>query len=419
MPRSLRIIFGLFFSIKCCIGVNLTGGDISGCEASKGCFFGDDTVIACVFNGTSGYIFAAWNDKTDGHIDREATWRYIDPSSIGVINSDMKCSGRWRFQPRPSITNAPEYIMNLSSPSYSFHILFARGYADRYSAELMGHSITDGSGFPWISKDTITFCQDGQCSLNGTDEIQFPQGAHQSAIPRIVKHFVAAGHAIFMMGSFWIFAGPAILTARYLKCQKSSCWYGTHGIFMIIVFILVTIAFFGNFYQAEWRLFTCSTLCVYEDYVKFVHTIVGIFTYVCVCLQVIVGIFRPKKESSKRPCANWFHTGVGIMAWIGGSTACVLGCHLGKTGLYEFGLYPQHVMTVVIGTFIMVAFLCEVSSRRNKYIPEGVKRPEGPSGGCNSFSVFLVIVYSVVAVLAVALLTVFLFSIMYTRGFRW
>ena len=375
----------------------------------------------CVVNGSYGYIFAAWNDKTRGYLDRDATTRYIDPTSVGTTNSDMRCSGRWRFQPRPNTTNSAEHIYDLSSSNYAFHFLFARGYVNAYSGDPISHPITDGSGFPWISTNTIKFCQAvNNCNISETTQLQTLNQAHQSAIPRLVKHFIAVGHGIFMMSAFWIFAGTGILTSRYLKCQKSSCWYGTHGILMICVFILVTVAFFGNFYQAEWRVFGCSTLCNYDEYIKFVHTIVGIFTYVCICLQVIVGIFRPKKDSPARPAVNWFHTGVGFMAWVGGSTACVLGCQLGKTGLYDgYGQYPQHAMTIVIATFIGVAFLCEVSSRRSTYIPDGIKRPEGPSGGCNGFSVFLVLIYLVVAVLMVAVVTYLLINIMYNRGFRW
>lgn len=120
-------------------------------------------------------------------------------------------------------------------------------------------------------------------------------------------------------------AGPAILIARYLKCPKSSAWFQLHRILMVLVFILVNLAFYGILYQANWNVFTCSTLCNYEQYVKQVHTIAGFCVYILLWFQVLFGMFRPGKTSTIRWCFNWFHSCCGLVTWIGASTCCILG----------------------------------------------------------------------------------------------
>ena len=339
-------------------------------------------------------------------------------------NGEMRCSGFWSFRPTAPLLE-PSHIFTLSDPAYSFHFLFVRGYADQYSGAISGHDITDSTAFPWISSTSIQFCQSPTSCSGSSNQSQLAtlSKAHQSAIPRQVKHMVAGLHAIIMMASWWCIAGPSILIARYLRCPKTSCWFQLHRVLMILVFLLVSAAFFGILYQAEWRVFTCSFVCDYEAYAKQIHTIIGFCVYILLWFQVLFGIFRPSKTSSIRHCYNWFHSCCGIVSWIGASTCCILGIHLGKTGLsYGWGRNSEHLMTIIVGSFFVCAIVCEFSSRRNKYKPENDDKvravDESSGGGFNCCSLFFVLAYFFISVAAVALLSAMLISTYLQRGFK-
>uniref|UniRef100_A0A914PQL2 ascorbate ferrireductase (transmembrane) n=1 Tax=Panagrolaimus davidi TaxID=227884 RepID=A0A914PQL2_9BILA len=249
-------------------------------------------------------------------------------------NGGMRCSGLWSFKPTSAIKE-PSHIYDLSNPNYNFYLLFVRGFADPYSGEIAGHVTADNSAFPWISSTSLQFCQSATI-CNGssmTSQLMSLNQSHQSAIPISIKHFIAVLHAVFMMTAWFCIAGPSILIVRYLKCEKTSCWFQLHRILMISVFILVTAAFFGIFYQAEWKIFTCSFVCDQVAFSKQVHTIAGFCVYILLCFQVFCGIFRPGKRSSIRYYFNWIHTCSGFVAWILAATCCVLVIQLGKTGL--------------------------------------------------------------------------------------
>uniref|UniRef100_A0AC34FZ93 Cytochrome b561 domain-containing protein n=1 Tax=Panagrolaimus sp. ES5 TaxID=591445 RepID=A0AC34FZ93_9BILA len=350
---------------------------------------GDDTAIACVIIGGVGKVYAAWNDKTRGYLQRDATPKMISNSSATFVNGDMRCTGLWSFKPTSALKE-PSHILDLSNPNYNFHFLFVRGFADPNSGELAGHDITDSSAFPWISSIPIQFCQSAS-TCNGssiTSQLITLNQSHQSGIPRLIKHTIALLHAIFMMTAWFCIAG---------KCTL-------HRILMILVFILVTAAFFGILYQAEWKIFMCSFQCDHEAFSKQVHTIAGICVYILLCFQVLCGICRPGKTSSIRHIFNWIHTVSGFTAWIAAATCCVLGIELGKTGFHYYpngGKWPEIIMLVIIVSFIICAIICEISSRRNKYMPEvddKVRNMEESKDGFNCCTLFFVLAYICISI---------------------
>uniref|UniRef100_A0A7E4V6J1 Cytochrome b561 domain-containing protein n=1 Tax=Panagrellus redivivus TaxID=6233 RepID=A0A7E4V6J1_PANRE len=374
---------------------------------------GKDTFITCVNNNTGGYVFAGYTDNWDATLDREATYKILTNTSQTYIDGTVYCSGRWNFGGLANVTNR-ERFFSFSNMVNQFHIFIVRGYANPLSAELVAHSTADGSDFPWISSDAINFCTNTSCNINITS-------AHQSQPTRMVKQTVASFHGLVMMAAWWSLIGPGILIARYLRCASTSAWFQLHRILVFIGFLATSAAFFGVFYEAGWVLyvFPCYDYCTYKDYSKQVHAILGIFVYACCWLQVLFGILRPGKTSTIRYCFNWFHRSIGLMAFTAASACCVIGVEIGKTGLsMGFGQYPYYFMIGSIGTFVGVAFICEVLSRRNSYEPAELEKPNSARSGCNGLSVILVLVYTGVSICCVIVLGYMLYQVYYGRGFR-
>jgi hypothetical protein len=57
---------------------------------------------------------------------------------------------------------------------------------------LYPHSLVDGEGFPWITKQTINFCSNPTCSI--PSPYVYVSDLHQSAISRSVMYSASVSH---------------------------------------------------------------------------------------------------------------------------------------------------------------------------------------------------------------------------------
>uniref|UniRef100_A0A914CGQ1 DOMON domain-containing protein n=1 Tax=Acrobeloides nanus TaxID=290746 RepID=A0A914CGQ1_9BILA len=108
-------------------------------------YMGDDTVITCFAsysnaNLTSterpGTILVSWNDHTENYILFQASQVILQVNQVGIQDSRFQCSGFWSFSGRKNIQMNPERTYDLSDPTMTWHILFARGTADVYTPSL-------------------------------------------------------------------------------------------------------------------------------------------------------------------------------------------------------------------------------------------------------------------------------------------
>uniref|UniRef100_A0A914DRP6 Uncharacterized protein n=1 Tax=Acrobeloides nanus TaxID=290746 RepID=A0A914DRP6_9BILA len=174
-------------------------------------FMGADTVITCITgndvspptsssintnltkrNQKPGNILVSWNDAFNNYIIFDASDSIIRVGNVGMQNSRIYCNGFWNFSGRKNI-RYPERTYDLSSPNMKWHILVARGTANRNTYALNGHSIVDGESFPWTTRDTINLCTRNGCGENFIP-YKYLKSAYQAYPLGIVTHKVAVSH---------------------------------------------------------------------------------------------------------------------------------------------------------------------------------------------------------------------------------
>uniref|UniRef100_A0A8R1DKG3 ascorbate ferrireductase (transmembrane) n=1 Tax=Caenorhabditis japonica TaxID=281687 RepID=A0A8R1DKG3_CAEJA len=191
----------------------------------------------------------------------------------------------------------------------AYHLLFARGSANKYTLEKDIHSTNDGTQFPWMSDQQVSFCRTNCSSPNLYHIGQMRQTYNVS---RYWRYRIAVWHGILLMFAWWVLCSTAILISRYFKplfprnkLLGTAVWFQLHRDMMILSVIIQVICVIFIFYQAGWVWYQCSYMCTSDDFAKKMHAITGFTATVLALLQPIFGFLRPSPTSSIRPFFNW------------------------------------------------------------------------------------------------------------------
>ncbi|KAI1712289.1 ferric-chelate reductase 1 [Ditylenchus destructor] len=337
-------------------------------------YMGDDTVISCTVDNTGyGTILLGWNDHTKNYLQFQATEVMLSSTTARLVGDRLECEGRLIFSGWDKV-ESPNRILDFRDGNNSHHLLFARGIADPRTHELKAHNMWDGDKFPWITVETIKFCNGSGGVCGGQGSMPWVTNMHQSGLPRSIRHSAAVSHGTLMTLSTFVLISTGILTARFGKAYHanvmgSALWFQLHRSCMFVAVIGMTGGIFLIYWQNHFSIFGCSTLCALEDYQKQVHAILGTIVYVMMLFQVIGGVLRPRLSSDWRTSWNWIHTVVGIFVLIAAAACCVLAIPLGKTGLsYFYAKTPNHIFMVTIVILLGSFALCEWFIHGHRYI---------------------------------------------------
>uniref|UniRef100_A0A8R1DKC0 ascorbate ferrireductase (transmembrane) n=1 Tax=Caenorhabditis japonica TaxID=281687 RepID=A0A8R1DKC0_CAEJA len=261
----------------------------------------------------------------------------------------------------------------------AYHLLFARGSANKYTLEKDIHSTNDGTQFPWMSDQQVSFCRTNCSSPNLYHIGQMRQTYNVS---RYWRYRIAVWHGILLMFAWWVLCSTAILISRYFKplfprnkLLGTAVWFQLHRDMMILSVIIQVICVIFIFYQAGWVWYQCSYMCTSDDFAKKMHAITGFTATVLALLQPIFGFLRPSPTSSIRPFFNWGHWFLGMFSWSVASATIILALPMGKTGLNRlYGHAPNWIVLAYILFFIacnLVLEIITITSNRNKI--EGIQ----------------------------------------------
>ncbi|KAI6185050.1 Cytochrome b561 domain-containing protein [Aphelenchoides bicaudatus] len=392
---------------------------------SKDAFMGDDMAFVCATNGTGqGEVYLVWNDHRQPERLYDATRAIISETQVSMADNRMNCQFKWTFAGIDKLLpRTLSKLYNLNNPQLPFTLFFVRGHADPDTLDLRPHSVADGLLFPFISLETVTFCEAGCGQASGMPWITKMQ---QAQIPQLQKQKIVISHAALMLISTFVLFPTAIMSARFnkdhlLRCCGIYVWFHIHWACNLLGFACVSAAFFAIFAQNFYKFFQCSRACTEHKeygiqtylYSKFdlvatlnqielnlmiqnnqtsfndskqsnissirndqtdcllsfdrqMHAIYGTICYSLMCIQVLMGLCRPKIISPSRPAFNLIHTFCG--------RACLLGTEMGKASLMFFGRYPWHIVWIGVYCALASFAICEWIVNRQGYLP---RNPDG------------------------------------------
>ncbi|KAI6229859.1 hypothetical protein M3Y99_01121400 [Aphelenchoides fujianensis] len=357
---------------------------------------GNDTVIVCAMNSTGGgSVYVAWNDYHRSIRQYEATKamigeatvqlqgnRRMHPDNQRTLAGDrMNCRAEWKFDGLATLGAADrKRIFDLKDPAANFFLLYARGPANPNTLDLGHHSFADGLLFPFVSSETVGFCESGCGQAAGHTWITV---MHQSEVPQVAKQKIAIAHATLMLISCFILHPTAVFSARFCKDHLTRCchvfvWFHVHWIcHFLATDHRLHVAFFTIYYQADFKPLPCSEACDDAAYYRRFHAVLGTIIYSFLCAQFLAGICRPNVAADSRKFWNWWHTFIGYMIWALSCTNAYMGIGMEKLGLVaSYGRWPTHVLTVGVVVTIVCFLLCEWIVHKEGYVARDPNRVE-------------------------------------------
>ncbi|CAL2033057.1 unnamed protein product [Caenorhabditis brenneri] len=339
----------------------------------------DDTVFECVVPHTGdGKVQISFNDETFNQVLPQASSVLLTEGTTSYVDGVLTCSAKLLLDNRPLISNDTQFMVH-DLETGSYHLLFARGSANKYTLEKDIHSTNDGQQFPWMSDERVSFCRTNCSSPNLYHIGEMRQTYNMS---RYWRYRIAVWHGILLMFAWWVLGSTAILISRYFKplfprnkLLGTAVWFQLHRDMMILSVIIQVICVVFIFYQAGWVWYQCSYMCTSDDFAKKMHAITGFTATVLALLQPVFGFLRPSPTSSIRPIFNWGHWFIGMFSWSVASATIVLALPMGKTGLNRiYGHVPNWIVLGYILFFIGCNLILEVitiASNKNKI--EGIQ----------------------------------------------
>ncbi|PNF24839.1 putative ferric-chelate reductase 1 [Cryptotermes secundus] len=284
---------------------------------------GEDSVVECVQDGTSGNsvnAYMSWNSGKDNK--RLTVQDGISLKNSSFVDGTIYC----KFM-RDPITNVENTEFNLAKDKY--HLLVAAG-----------SSVREGN---------VGYHDKGRAAA------ETRQSLADVSIVSVSSNLLLRLHGAFMIGAWIGAAGIGILLARYFKqtwvgnqlCGKDQ-WFAWHRMFMLLTWGLTIAAFVLIFLELkDWSA---------EDNP---HAILGCATTVLAFVQPIGAAFRPHPDSRRRPIFNWLHWLVGNVAHILGIVTIFFATKLTKAELPD---WMDWILVGYVAFHVAVHLILSISS---------------------------------------------------------
>ncbi|KDR19521.1 Putative ferric-chelate reductase 1-like protein, partial [Zootermopsis nevadensis] len=298
---------------------------------------GDDSVVECVHDGTSGNSVNAYMSWNSGKENR----RLKVQDGISLKNSSFVDGTIYCKFMRDPITNVENTEFNLAKDKY--HLLVAAG------SKVHGGNV----GYHDV----------------GRAAAEVSQSLADVSIASVSSNLLLRLHGAFMIGAWIGAAGIGILLARYFKqtwvgsqlCGKDQ-WFAWHRMFMVLTWGLTVAAFVLIFLELkDWSA---------EDNP---HAILGCATTAQAFVQPFGAAFRPHPDSRRRPIFNWLHWLIGNAAHILGIVTIFFATKLTKAELPDWmdwilvGYVAFHVAVHLILSIASIASERNHSKRVNSF----------------------------------------------------
>lgn len=351
---------------------------------SQDVIMGDDSVVECVHDGTSGNSVNAYMSWNFGRNNR----RLQVHDGIVLKNSSFVDGTIYCKFMRDAVTKVEDREYNLAKDKY--HLLIAAG-----------SSVREGNvGYHDVGRAAAEVSQ-------SLADVSIIAGS---------SNLLLRLHGAFMIGAWIGAAGIGILLARYFKqtwvgsqlCGKDQ-WFAWHRMFMLLTWGLTISAFVLIFVQLRgWSA---------EDNP---HAILGCATTALAFVQPIGAAFRPHPDSRRRPIFNWLHWLVGNVAHILGIVTIFFATKLTKAELPDWmdwilvGYVAFHVAVHLILSIASIVSERNNAKRVNSFPMKEMTNSRSPlhsperkqDSAHSCFRKFMLTVYILVILLLVAALII-------------
>lgn len=303
--------------------------------------WGEDVVLQCVHNGTSGRTSVFVGRSVDDH----TTVLEEDPKR-GIITEEGQIWGR-RLRCRFTVSTGA--IPNF--PEGYKHILMSRGGASNGISQKHGHGV-------------------GEIPVATPDEVSLQTTAN---VGNFARFSLVKAHGILMILAWAFFGTTGLLWTKYYKPMWPNkrfygerYWFVAHFNCMVMLVLLVVIAFIIIFVEVGG--YSKADYLPYEA-----HPILGIIIFCCILLNPIIALLRPAEDHKCRPVVNWIHWFFGTVAWCLAIPNMFIGMDFGKSMVPWWATW---ILCIYILYHIIVEITLEVhqccthkknKERRKKY----------------------------------------------------
>lgn len=304
--------------------------------------WGNDVVLQCVHNGTSGRTTVYTGKSFEDH----TTVLDVNPKQA-ILREEGQIWGR-RLRCRFDVSTG--YIEGF--PEGYKHILMSRGGASNGTAQKHGHGVGE---IPVATPDEVSL-QNRDTNIGG-----------------FARYSLVKAHGILMILAWAFFGTTGLLWTKYYKPMWPNkrfygerYWFVAHFNCMAMLVLLVVIAFIIIFVEVGG--YSKADYLPYEA-----HPILGIIIFCCILLNPIIALLRPAEDHKCRPVVNWIHWFFGTVAWCLAIPNMFIGMDFGKAMVPWWATW---ILCIYILYHIIVEITLEVhqccthkknKERRKKY----------------------------------------------------
>lgn len=305
--------------------------------------WGEDVVLQCVNNGTTGLTVVNVSRSYDDH-----SMQLLEPQAQYAV---QKQEGQmWGRRLRCRFTVIPGFIPDF--PEGFKHVLLSRGAASNGYTQRHGHGVGE---IPVATPDEVSL-QDNSANIGD-----------------YARYSLVKAHGILMILAWAFFGTTGLLWTKYYKTMWPNkrffgerYWFVVHFNCMSMLVLLVVIAFIIIFVEVGG--YSRADYLPYEA-----HPILGIIIFCCILLNPIIALLRPAEDHKCRPCVNWIHWFFGTVAWCLAIPNMFIGMDFGKAHVPWWATW---ILCIYILYHIIVEVTLEVhqccthkknKERRKKY----------------------------------------------------
>eukprot|EP01117_Protostelium_nocturnum_P012386 TRINITY_DN4570_c0_g1_i4.p1 TRINITY_DN4570_c0_g1~~TRINITY_DN4570_c0_g1_i4.p1 ORF type:complete len:548 (+),score=121.01 TRINITY_DN4570_c0_g1_i4:177-1820(+) len=187
--------------------------------------------------------------------------------------------------------------------------------------------------------------------------VNFNSGSLDDSVSETTRRKHAA-HGIIMAVSWAIFVPLVIIMSRYFK-NIGEPWFRVHVAFGLLTLVLVIIAFAIGVSMVEGPQFQ------QKDKVRISHAWIGLFVFIFVIIQVVLGFIAHKMWSPERTHTPWFPD--RIHHWIGRISflSAIVNIFLGISSLNDTN-YTKYLAAygAWVGVLLIVFVVLEVMRKK-------------------------------------------------------
>ncbi|KAL3869161.1 hypothetical protein ACJMK2_041872 [Sinanodonta woodiana] len=296
---------------------------------SKDIYMGEDLVIACVHNASTGYteIYQAYNEN-EGKRNR-----LLNNPKAGIINSTAEGSynnGRLRCRFSREIAPNDEEVGSFPLTDESFHIFMARGYAP--NGHIKRHGLNVGH---------LPIASPYKVSLKSNEDVS----------GRARYHLVKAHGCIMLLA--WVFFAPiGLIWMKYYTTMWPNSrlcgqrYWVSHFSCTAMVVLLVIISIICIFVEV-------GGYSQFPELPQKAHPILGLIVFCCVLLIPIIGLFRCPEGTCCRIIMNWIYWLLWTVAFCLAIPNLFIGLDFGKANTPWWA-------TWIICIYFIFNLVCEI-----------------------------------------------------------